>query len=292
MRFLKVIIVLVILFGIGIGIGVGYRSLQGTLFPAPFLASAGNPTPLANVQQSSNVAAVNEPAAPVSIPSPSALLSTVQKPAPPHPASPTPQNNNVVVLNQTKPESIPKPGGNELMLPQLQPKQATAGRVPAIGSQGETIWLPQAIEGCWQGKGGSQLQYLGGCPNGVSGASTPITLRWCFERIGNEPLKLKMAKGQYPGRVRQRWDVMSAAGQTIRLRETISYKTMMFLHVVDVGNWSCRITPNNQLECNENELARCGPTKWMQAPWFRGSGWVSARRVNGGNFGPRASSMR
>jgi hypothetical protein len=54
-------------------------------------------------------------------------------------------------------------------------------------------------------------------------------------------------------------------GQTIELREKISYKTMMFLQVVDVGDWSCRITPANELVCVEHELARCGPGNGCKA---------------------------
>ena len=126
------------------------------------------------------------------------------------------------------------------MLPQLQPREP-ADRLPVIGSEGQTIWVPRTIEGCWAGSGGARLQYLGGCPNMFSGSSSPSKLRWCFRRMGKQPLTLTMAKGQYPGRVSQRWEVTAARGQTIELRERISYKTMIFLHVVDVGDWSCRM---------------------------------------------------
>ncbi len=61
---------------------------------------------------------------------------------------------------------------------------------------------------------------------------------------------------------------------------------MMFLHVVDVGDWNCRITSSDELICQEHELAKCGPAKWMQAPWFRGSGSVTARRAGERNSRP------
>ncbi|MHB8381789.1 MAG: hypothetical protein ACYDC3_05560 [Candidatus Binataceae bacterium] len=302
-RLLRVAVVLAILFGAGIVLGVGYRLYQGSIIPNPFfVTAAGNLTPSASEALSSNVATVNVPAAPTAASSPE--LSAAIIPNAPIAPSPTPapaqntasQNtaSNVVVLNQVKPPSPPPPppGGNALMLPQVQPQESTTDRIPVIGSEGQTIWVPQAIEGCWEGRGGSRLQYLGGCPNLMSGSTSPITLRWCFRRMGTQPLTLTMAKGQYPGRVQQRWEVMSAQGQTMHLRETISYNTMMFMHVVDVGDWSCRITPADELACDENELARCGPAKWMQPPWFRGSGWVTSRRVSGGNLGRPVSSMR
>lgn len=273
---LKLAGVLVILFGAGIVLGVGYEWLQGAIIPgAFFVTAAGNSAPSDGEALSSDVAA------PAAIQSPSSSSATISNATPVE--SPTPalqSDSNVVVLNQIKPSPIPSPsGGNELMLPQVQPNQSPADRLPVIGSQGETIWVPQAIEGCWEGTGDSRLQYLGGCPNLMSGRTSPIKLRWCFQRMGNQPLILTMAKGQYGGRVSQRWVVMSARGQTIALRETISYMTMMFLHVVDVGDWSCRITSSDELICQEHELAKCGPAKWAQAPWFRGSGSVTAKRA-------------
>ena len=292
-RLLKAAGMLAILFGAGIALGVGYRWYRGSIIPAPFfVTAAGNVAPPEAEALAPNVAAVSNPATPAAIPSPSSspgMISNAPPVSPPKPASEL--NSNVVVLNQIKPSPPPpSPGSNELMLPQVQPKETTADRLPVIGSQGETIWVPQAIEGCWEGSGDGRLQYLGGCPNMMSGPTSPIKLRWCFQRMGNQPLTLTMAKGQYGGRVSQRWEVMSAHGQTIALRETISYMTMMFLHVVDVGDWICRITSADELICQEHELAKCGPGKWMQAPWFRGSGSVTSRRVSRGNRGRHMAS--
>jgi hypothetical protein len=190
-----------------------------------------------------------------------------------------PITTSVEVIKPVAPPAIPPAAGsNELKLPQVQPNQA-ADRLPVIGSRGETIWLPRAIEGCWQGSGRSRLQYLGGCPNMMCGTNTPIRLRWCFKRVGSEPLTLTMARGRYGKRVRQRWDVRWARGQTIALRETISYRTMMFLQVEDIGDWTCRITADDQLAREEHEVARCGPARWIRSPWFSGSGWVNASRI-------------
>lgn len=118
----------------------------------------------------------------------------------------------------------------------------------------------------------------------------PVKLRWCFRRLGNGPLTLTMARGKYRNHVSQHWEVTGAHGRTINLRETISYRTMAFMQVVDVGEWTCRITSSDQLECSNHELAQCGPGKWLRGPWFSGNGWVSARRKSGEIFGSRASS--
>ncbi|HVA81678.1 MAG TPA: hypothetical protein VNF29_12200 [Candidatus Binataceae bacterium] len=289
-RLLKLAGVLAVLFGAGIVLGVGYRWLQESIFPAPlFVTAANNSAPADAVTPPNPVPPAIAPSA--NSPSGNSSSEMISNAPVVQPPKPAPQGaGNVVVLNPVQPPAAPPaPSGNELRLPQVQSPQTT-DRLPVIGGDGQTIWMPRAIEGCWQGSGGSHLQYLGGCPNMVSGTTSPIKLRWCFRRIGNQPLTLTMAKGQYPGRVRQRWEVMSAHGQTMALRETISYQTMMFLHVVDVGDWTCRITPAGQLECQEHEMAHCGPAKWMQPPWFRGSGWVTARRVDAGNLGRRAAS--
>lgn len=288
-RLLRLVGLLAILFGAGIALGVGYQWYQGAIIPGSFFVTAAD-----NVAPSGGEALSSNVAAPAAIQSPSSSSGTISNATPVQ--SPTPalqSDSNVVVLNQIKAAPIPPPsGGNELMLPQVQPNESPVDRLPVIGSQGETIWVPQAIEGCWEGTGDARLQYLGGCPNLMSGRTSPIKLRWCFQRMGNQPLTLTMAKGQYGGRVSQRWVVMSARGQTIALRETISYMTMMFLHVVDVGDWSCRITVADELICHEHELAKCGPAKWMQAPWFRGSGSVTSRRVSRGNPGRHVVSGR
>jgi hypothetical protein len=74
-------------------------------------------------------------------------------------------------------------------------RAAQPDRLPVIGSEGQTIWVPRAIEGCWAGRGDSRLQYLGGCPNMFSGGTSPVKLRWCFRQMGDQPLTLVMAKG-------------------------------------------------------------------------------------------------
>jgi len=276
--------ILAALFAVGIGLGLGFRWFEGSMIPDRFLVTAaGNAAPSEIEASAPAVSAPSiQPAGKVLLPSPQATPAASSNQPPVAPAKPPAQTNNVVVLSRVAPTATPSPS-NEMTLPQLQ--QGNSDRLPVIGSQGQTIWVPRAIEGCWAGSGGGSLEYLGGCPNLFSGGSTPIRLRWCFRRVGNQPLTLTMAKGQYPGRVSQRWDVMGAKGQTIELREKISYTTMMFLHVVDVGDWTCRITRDDELVCDEHELARCGPGKWMQGPWFRGTGLVTARRVGGRNGG-------
>lgn len=274
------------LFAVGIGLGLGIRWWNGSIVPDQlFVTAGGNAAPSEIEAPPQNVSA--QPllppgnvllASPVATP---AIASNQPAASPSTPAQS--QNNNVVVLKRAQPAATPTPS-SELVLPRLQ-QGNSADRLPVIGSEGQTIWVPRAIEGCWAGSGGGSLEYLGGCPNLFSGGSTPIRLRWCFRRVGDRPLTLTMAKGQYPGRVSQRWDVMGAKGQTIELREKISYTTMMFLHVVDVGDWTCRITRDDRLICDEHELAHCGPGKWMQGPWFRGTGLVTARRIGGRNGG-------
>ena len=285
--------VLVALFAGGIALGLGYEWYRGLIIPAQlFVTAAGNVSPSEREPPVANQSPPGYPAAGIVLPAPNAkpaMPSNAQAIQPSKPVSQT--NSNVVVLNPANPPARPMPnGGNELMLPQSQPNEQSADRLPVIGSEGQTILVPRAIEGCWAGSGDSRLQYLGGCPNMFSGGASPVKLRWCFRRMGDQPLTLLMAKGQYRGQVSQHWDVMGARGQTIELREKISYKTMMFLQVVDVGDWSCRITPADELVCEEHELARCGPGKWMQGPWFRGSGWVTARRVGAANAGRHVAS--
>jgi len=288
--------ILAALFAVGIGLGLGFRWLGGSIVPDQlFVTAGGNAAPSEIEARPANVSAQPVlPAGKVLLASPAAtpVIASNQPATPPipsnqpaaNPSKPAPSpSNNVMVLKRVQPAASPAPS-SELVLPRLQ-QGNSADRLPVIGSQGQTIWVPRAIEGCWAGSGGGSLEYLGGCPNLFSGGSTPIRLRWCFRRVGNQPLTLTMAKGQYPGRVSQRWDVMGAKGQTIELREKISYTTMMFLHVVDVGDWTCRITRDDELVCDEHELARCGPGKWMQGPWFRGTGLVTARRVGGRNGG-------
>ncbi|HLX36161.1 MAG TPA: hypothetical protein VKR29_00115 [Candidatus Binataceae bacterium] len=296
--------VLLGLFAIGGALGLGFQWYRGWTITTPFFVTAGNNNEelSKNEAPASDVLAESRPAASTIVPSPAppaismsnqlgqpsqferqlsqsrGLLAT---PLPP------PTTNNTLALNQVRPAPMP-PASNELTVPGQQ--QQSSDRLPALGSQGQTIWVPRAIEGCWEGSGDSSMQYLGGCPNMMSGHMTPIKLRWCFRRIGNEPLKLLMARGAYGGRVAQRWSVTGAEGQSIRFQETISYQTMMFLQVVDVGEWNCRITANDQLSCDEHEQARCGPGGWVQPPWFRGSGWVTARRVSGGDIGSREAA--
>ncbi|HTT76610.1 MAG TPA: hypothetical protein VMF50_11615 [Candidatus Binataceae bacterium] len=286
-RLLKLAGLLVLLFAVGIGFGAGYEWYRGSLIPSQIFVTAGDneaqsaspPAPASGTGQpaASLVLPEPNPAAPVRPPAPQLPKPAAQLPKPIPPSS-----GNVVVLNPVKPAapSSPPSTANELTLSRAQPP-ASADRLPVIGSGGQTIWVPRAIEGCWAGSGGSSIQYLGGCPNLASGANTPVRLRWCFRRVGNQPLTLIMARGKYPGRVSQRWNVTGAHGQTINLQETISYNTMMFLHVVDVGEWTCSITRGDELVCSEHELARCGPAPWLRAPWFRGSGWVTARRTSG-----------
>jgi len=284
-----------VLFIAGIALGVSYRWYEWSIFPVPFFVTAAdNAAPSQGEPSETNLLSPGAPAAPMIVPSPEwtpDIFSKAPVPQASAPAPPPANSGNVVVLNPVRPPAAQSTsGGNSLMLPQVQPSQPV-DTLPVIGSGGQTIWVPRAIEGCWEGSGGSRLEYLGGCPNMVSGTTTPIKLRWCFRRIGNQPLTLTMARGQYPGRVTQRWEVTAARGQEIQLRETISYMTMMFLHVVDVGDWSCRITPADELVCEEHELARCGPAKFMQGPWFRGSGWVTARRAGAANLGRHAASI-
>jgi hypothetical protein len=220
---------------------------------------------------------------------PSNLAAKMQLPVKPNSGQSSPikpqtpvgeSGRNVTVLNPVVPPAAQFPAvKNELTLPREESAQGSADRLPAIGDNGQTIWVPRAIEGCWVGTGDASPQYLGGCPNIFSGATSPVRLRWCFRRTGDRPLTLIMAKGQYPGRVSQHWGVTGAHGQTIDLRETIGYRTMIVMHVVDVGDWTCRIAADDELECDEHELARCGPGNWLQVPWFRGSGEVTARRA-------------
>jgi len=280
-RRLKLIAVAAIPFVAGIALGMSYQWYKWSIFPVPFFVTAAdNAAPAEGAALSSDL--LTRPAPPASsfASSPQTTpeaLSKVPALQPTVPAS-TPAHNAVAVLRPVMPPAAQPHGANSLTLPQAQQSHQTE-TIPAVGVNGRTIWVPRAIEGCWQGSGDSSIEYLGGCPNLVSGRSTPIQLRWCFRRMGEQPLTLTMAHGHYGGRVAQRWDVMGARGETIELRETISYMTMMFLHVVDVGYWTCRITPSDELRCNEHELARCGPTAWMQPPWFRASGWVVARRA-------------
>jgi hypothetical protein len=283
-RRLKFAALLAGLFAAGIFLGLGYEWYRGLIVPSQFfLTAAGSATPSEIEAWSAETPAPGSPAASMVLPSNRSNTPTTPSVPPIQSSQPIPSpNSNVTVLNSAKPSAIPLPaGGDELTVPQSHP-QESADRLPAIGSGGQTIWVPRAIEGCWAGTGGSNLQYLGGCPDMFSGSSSPIKLRWCFRRMGDQPLTLMMAKGQYPGRVSQRWDVVGAHGQTIELREKISYMTMVFLRVVDVGDWSCRITQADELICDEHELARCGPGGWVNGPWFRGSGSVTARRVGGG----------
>jgi hypothetical protein len=258
--------VLLLLFVAGIALGLGYQWLGGSIIPPQlFVNAAGNAAPLAIEAPAADVPAARNPTTSMVLPSPETTPGITSNQPSVRPSKSAPQaNGNVVVLNPVKPPATPLPSGG-MILPQSQPGSST-DRLPVIGSEGHTIWVPRAIEGCWAGSGGGRLQYLGGCPNLFTGSSSPIALRWCFRRMGNQPLTLTAAKGQYPGRVSQRWDVIAAKGQTIELREKISYKTMVFLHVVDVGDWSCRITSADELVCDEHELARCGPGKWMQGP--------------------------
>jgi hypothetical protein len=283
-RPLKFVALIAGLFAAGIFLGLGYQWYRGLIVPSQFfLTAAGSATPSEIEAWASATPSPYNPLASMAAPSPQSNPPLTSNVPPIQPAQPVPSpNSNVTVLNSAKPPPISSPArGDELTLPQSHP-QESADRLPAIGSGGQTIWVPRAIEGCWAGTGGSSLEYLGGCPDMFSGSSTPIKLRWCFRRMGDQPLTLMMAKGQYPGRVSQRWDVVGAHGQTIELREKISYMTMMFLRVVDVGDWSCRITPGDELVCDEHEMARCGPGGWINGPWFRGNGSVTARRVGGG----------
>jgi hypothetical protein len=275
------------LFAIGIIGGFAYQWSHGPILYTPFVVTAAN-NPASSETTEPNVDVLAQTSPPASAiasaqPTPVSMSNLLSK------TQPTPgpfhQGSNVIVLNSVRPATPPPvPSENELTLPETQRKEPT-DRLPALGDDGQTIWVPRAIEGCWQGTGDSHLEYLGGCPNMFSGHTSPVQLRWCFRRIGNQPLTLSMAKGQYGGRVKQRWVVTGASGQSIQLRETISYDTMMFLHVVDTGNWDCRITENDQLACDEHELARCGPGPWMEGPWFSGNGWVKARHLSGENAG-------
>jgi hypothetical protein len=294
LRIIRIIATMVILFGCGIAMGAVILWYHGGILAPPFLVTAaGSAAPAPNEQVEPLTATLrNSPVLGPGAMSPAPLSTPIPAPAtvanlpiaiPTHQPTPTAPGGNVVVLNQVAPPA-PRQSpatGAALVLPQAEAQGGAADRLPIIGGSGQTIWVPRAIEGCWQGTGGASLEYLGGCPNAVSGISTPIQLRWCFRRVGNQPLTLIMARGQYPGRVSQRWEVVGASGRTISLRETISYHTMVFMHVVDVGDWTCTISQTDQLECTEHELARCGPGSWMQPPWFRGSGWVRAHRVGG-----------
>ncbi len=283
-RLLRLAGVVAVMFAAGIALGVSYQWYQWPIFPAPFFVTAAdNAAQPEGAPPVANAFAPVVPVAPTIVPSPQRTPAAVLKvPALQRvaPAPPPANSSNTVVLNPVvqPPAPQPRPGGNALMIPRIQPSHPV-DTIPVIGSAGQTIWVPRAIEGCWQGTGASSLQYLGGCPNAVSGRTKPIKLRWCFRRIGSQPLTLTMAHGQYGNRVAQRWDVTGAHGETIELRETISYTTMMFMHVVDEGDWTCRITAAGELHCDEHELARCGPAIWMQPPWFRGSGWITAQRA-------------
>jgi hypothetical protein len=284
-RPLKLAVLLAGLFAAGILLGLGYQWYRGLIVPSEsFLTAAGIATPSEIEAWSSETPAPGNLVSSMGPPSPQSNTPMTSNAPPAQLSQPIPSpNSNVTVLNSAKPPVVSLPArSDELTLPQSH-AQESAERLPAIGSGGQTIWVPRAIEGCWAGTGGSSLQYLGGCPDMFSGNSSPIKLRWCFRRMGDQPLTLMMAKGQYPGRVSQRWDVVGAHGQTIELREKISYMTMVFLRVVDVGDWSCRITAGDELVCDEHEVARCGPGGWMNGPWFRGNGSVTARRVGGGN---------
>jgi hypothetical protein len=307
---------LAVLFATGIVLGLGYEWYRGAIAPAEFFTTAaGNAAPSQTVAPTTNAPAAANPALTVRVPSakpntgnradtlasagapPQMLLppsapNTAQRSNPrlvPPQKAASQANSNVAVLTPVVPPAAQSRSG-ELTLPQAGSAQEPGDRLPAIGSQGQTIWVPRAIEGCWAGTGDSSLQYLGGCPNIFSTQTSPVRLRWCFSRIGDRPLTLVMAKGQYPGRVSQHWDVTGAQGQTIELRETIAYRTMMFMHVVDVGDWSCHIAPDDQLLCREHELARCGPSDWLQAPWFSGTGEVTARRSGEKSSGGRIAS--
>jgi hypothetical protein len=310
--------VLAVLFATGIVLGLGYEWYHGTIVPAQFFTTAaGNAAPSQIGAPATNAPTAANPAESVPLPlakpnSETAADTSAPGGTPPQMLLPRsapntgqgsnaqvvqPQkaasqaNSNVAVLNPVVPLAAqPTSRGGELTLPQGGSSQGPGDRLPAIGSQGQTIWVPRAIEGCWAGTGDSSLQYLGGCPNIFSTETSPVKLRWCFSRIGDRPLELIMARGQYPGRVSQRWEVTGAQGQTIDLRETIGYRTMMFMHVVDVGDWTCHISADDQLFCTEHELARCGPSNWLQAPWFRGSGEVTARRAGERNSGRRIAS--
>lgn len=309
-RVLKFAAVLAVLFAAGIALGLGYDWYRG--FPPEFfVTAAGNAESSGAVMPAANTLLHANPVEGNPVPSskpsvqdvaqaPSDLAAKMQLPvepsseasAPSKPQTPPPGNgSNVAVLKPVAPVAGQfATAKNELTLPRPGSQEGQADRLPTIGSEGEAIWVPRAIEGCWAGKGDASLQYLGGCPNIFSEATSPVRLRWCFRRIGDRPLTLIMAKGQYPGRVSQRWEVAGAHGQTIELRETIGYRTMMVMHVVDVGDWTCRIAADNELECSEHELARCGPGNWLQVPWFRGRGEVTARRARDGSFGGRYAS--
>ncbi len=293
LRPLMFAVMLVALFAIGGALALLYQWYRGWTITSPFFVTAAdNAAPAKPALPAADVLAASRLAVGPIVPSPQPTAPSMSNQLGQQPATPAalPSSNNALVLNQVRPPApMPLPEGNELTMPRLQPSQS-ADKLPAIGDQGQTIWVPRAIEGCWEGSGDASLQYLGGCPNMTSGQTTPIRLRWCFRRMGNEPLRLIMARGAYGRRVAQRWSVTGAAGQSIQFKETISYKTMMFLHVVDVGDWNCRITADEKLSCEEHELARCGPGPWMQPPWFRGSGWVTARRASGGNLGKTAAS--
>jgi hypothetical protein len=289
-RLLNFAALLLALFVIGGGLGLAYQWYRGWTITTPFfVTAANNEAPSSQAAPVSNVLAPAASASNTAVPIPQLNPAVILNEPPIVLSSPTPQPNaNALVLNQVRPPAPISAPKSELTLPEAQ-SQESADRLPALGSQGQTIWVPRAIEGCWEGTGDASLEYLGGCPNLFSGHTSPIKLRWCFRRVGNEPLNLIMARGAYGHRVAQQWYVTGAHGQSIELRETISYNTMMFLHVVDVGDWTCSITAGDELSCDEHELARCGPGNWMQPPWFTGSGWVRARRASGGNPGHLAS---
>jgi len=310
-RLFKFAGMLAALFAVGIFLGLGYDWFRG-IPPEFFITAAGNAAPSEAAIPAANALLPAIPAGSITSPPPKPSVQTAAQaptdlaakmmlPAKPNSSQAAPikpkattanNSGNVMVLNSMVPPASQSPTvKNELTLPHADLSQgSSADRLPAIGDEGQTIWVPRAIEGCWVGSGDASLQYLGGCPNIFSGATSPVRLRWCFRRTGDRPLTLVMAKGQYPGRVSQKWNVTGARGQTIDLRETIGYETMIVMHVVDVGDWTCHIEADNELICGEHELARCGPGNWLQVPWFRGSGEVTARRAREGNYGGRFTS--
>jgi hypothetical protein len=181
-KLLKLAGVLVALFAVGIAFSLGYEWYRGSIIPAQLFVIVAGKVSLSELEPPvANESPLGYPADGIVFPAPnvkSAMPSNAPAIQSSKPVSQT--NSNVAVLN---PPTMPMPtGGNELMLPQSQPNGQSAERLPMIGSEGQTIWVPRAIEGCWAGSGDSGLQYLGGCPNMFSGGTSSVKLRWCFRR--------------------------------------------------------------------------------------------------------------
>ena len=180
-------------------LGLGYRWLGGSIIPPQlFVTAAGNAAPSTIEAPAADVPAPRNLTASIVLPSPETTRGISSNQPSVQPSKSAPQaNGNVVVLNPVKPPAMPLPSGGTI-LPQSQPGSST-DRLPVIGREGHTIWVPRAIEGCWAGSGGGRLQYLGGCPNLFTGSSSPIALRWGFRRMGNQPLTQTTAKRAVSG---------------------------------------------------------------------------------------------